>query len=198
MHTCILPIDHLLLENNSEARKHRKNQVVGEVLVVFNTNGDIVGMLPPSPTYCNEGEFRDSAPLLTLLQTAHACGTLEAQNTTMKAPEGWILWQDLQPGTLAYDGHDQHILRFREPFSFTSHRYMGYGKPTQGIESLADTVWLPSERTVESVRPFADMKHPQSIFLKIRREGLSQAQCLEIREMCNRGDFGVFSPTFVL
>lgn len=197
MHIRVLPVDHLVLENHPEARKLRRD--VGEVMVIFRPDGSIAGMLAPNHHFSREGyEFYDPTSILDLLQVAHACGIQETSTPTQEcAPEGWILWRDLQPGMLAYDGHDQHILRFPEPFPHKESRYMGYGQPPQNSERIVDTVWLPSEKTIESLRSFADVKDPP-LYLKLRREGLTQAKCHVIREMCKHGDFGVFSPTYIL
>lgn len=198
MQVRVLPIDHLLLENNREAREFRKSDA-SELLVVFDRAGKILALLPPDRTMVDGYEFRDPNPILMILEKARACGALEATTPGDEtAPEGWVLWQDLTPGSLAYDGHNQHILRFPQPFTETIDDYQGFGKPRKTKEIQVDTVWLPNGRTMESVRAFAEIKDSRDLYLKVQRTGLSLAQCQEIRRLCQRGDYSVFSPTYIL
>lgn len=197
MQALVLPINHLLLENNRKAREFRKSDA-SELLVIFSREGEILDILPPDRFMIDGYEFRDPEPLLELIRKARACGIQEATPGDEKAPEGWILWQDLEPGTMAYDGHNQHILRFSSPFAETVDDYQGFGKPRKTKEIQVDTVWLANGRTMESVRAFADVKDPRDVYLKVQRTGLTTAQCLEIRKLCKAGDYAVFSPTYIL
>lgn len=201
----IWPIHHLLLENNPAARKCRKDGAC-EVLVVIN-NGKIVEVIPPHE---GQGEFRDRQDLLGVITRSWERGVETGCGKGPQAPlapEGWILWQDLQPGTLAYDGNDQHILRFRLPFNHTERQgsvTSGFGLDPAKIAlqttkvSPMDLVWLDSERTRESVQTFNPKPRYDTPFLKIIRQGLSQAQCVEIRAMCKDGNYAAFRPSYIL
>lgn len=195
---------HELLKNHPEAIAARKEGVMS-VLVLMDKGMVVQVHRPP-----NGEDFRtEDHWIATAIQQAWYLGThavLDAMVANQgldakaigkkiledKAPPGWILWKEMKPGTLAFDGIDQHVLLFPEAFEHSIWEgpiTKGFGIDLGLVSRLKErkemhtAVDLASTHNTESVFTF-NPKKPRQAYLRVIRADLTQTQCVNIRQLC--------------
>lgn len=97
-----LSTNHLILVDNDIAKQARETGIE-EVLVVIDRGAIVRVHTPP----CEGDEFAsDDDWIFAAIRDAYARGADSAsvESRLAKAPEGWTLWRDLKPGTIATSG----------------------------------------------------------------------------------------------
>lgn len=178
--------NHLLLADHPVAKRYRNK--VDELLVVVHHGKVVEVHPPPMDTSC----FRELPWIVTALKDAYQRGVSGREDMWIKPPEGWILWPQIKPGMLAFDGGERYILYFPTPFWYKTRR-----SPTPLIRSEEQSVEVNAveleteHRTETCYRICTDADHEEGqlghLYLKVLAEGLTQEQCLEIRTNCREG-----------
>jgi hypothetical protein len=96
-----LPLTHEILAGHEEAKAARDTGVC-EALVVIDRGLVVSVNMPP----CGMDEFgSDEDWIFSAIRDGYARGLGVLDGETQVAPEGWTLWRDLTPGTVATSGN---------------------------------------------------------------------------------------------